>query len=132
VTLTGTVEYGGQRESAVNTVAGLTGVRNVINEIEISYDADPIDVTLLVQDALDRNALISDDSDVVVDTKGNTVTLVAISAGFGSPRATAVLAVLGYRAVNYWLPLIPGGVAYLRLRLKRGDNNSSERAGSTP
>jgi uncharacterized protein (TIRG00374 family) len=60
------------------------------------------------------------------------VTLVAISVGFGSPRATAVLAVLGYRVVNYWLPLIPGGVAYLRLRLKPGDKNSSERAGSTP
>jgi uncharacterized membrane protein YbhN (UPF0104 family) len=25
--------------------------------------------------------------------------------------------VLGYRVVNYWLPLPPGGVAYLRLRL---------------
>ena len=33
-------------------------------------------------------------------------------------RATAVLAVLGYRIVNYWLPLFPGAVAYLRLRLQ--------------
>lgn len=47
------------------------------------------------------------------------VTLVAITVGFGAPRATAVLAVLGYRVVNYWLPLLPGGVAYLRLRLTR-------------
>jgi hypothetical protein len=31
------------------------------------------------------------------------VTLVAISVGFGSPRAIAVLAVLGYRVVSYWL-----------------------------
>jgi len=30
-----------------------------------------------------------------------------------------VLAVLGYRIVNYWLPLVPGGIAYLRLRLQR-------------
>jgi len=45
------------------------------------------------------------------------VTLVAVTAGFGAPRATAVLAVLGYRIVNYWLPLLPGAVAYLRLRL---------------
>jgi osmotically-inducible protein OsmY len=29
----------------------------------------------MVQDALDRNALIVDDSDVVVDTADNTVTL---------------------------------------------------------
>jgi uncharacterized protein (TIRG00374 family) len=47
------------------------------------------------------------------------VTLVAITVGFGAPRATAVLAVLGYRIVNYWLPLIPGAIAYLRLRLRR-------------
>src|SRR5580658_565985 len=45
------------------------------------------------------------------------VTLVAITVGFGAPRATAVLAVLGYRIVNFWLPLIPGAVAYIRLRL---------------
>jgi uncharacterized protein (TIRG00374 family) len=45
------------------------------------------------------------------------VTLVAVTVGFGAPRSTAVLAVLGYRIVNYWLPLIPGAIAYLRLRL---------------
>jgi len=48
------------------------------------------------------------------------VTLVAITVGFGAPRPTAVLAVLGYRIVNYWLPLIPGAIAYLRLRLRSG------------
>ena len=48
------------------------------------------------------------------------VTLVAITVGFGAPRATAVLAVLGYRIVNYWLPLPPGAIAYLRLRLRSG------------
>jgi uncharacterized membrane protein YbhN (UPF0104 family) len=46
------------------------------------------------------------------------VTLVAISVGFGAPRATAVLAVLGYRIVSYWLPLLPGALAYLHLRLR--------------
>jgi uncharacterized membrane protein YbhN (UPF0104 family) len=45
------------------------------------------------------------------------VTLVAVTVGFGAPRPTAVLAVLGYRIVNYWLPLLPGAVAYIRLRL---------------
>ena len=75
LTLTGVVEYGRQREAAELAVAGLTGVRNVRNDIDVSYDADPADVTSLVQDALDRNALIGDNSDVTVDTKGNTVTL---------------------------------------------------------
>lgn len=45
------------------------------------------------------------------------VTMVAITVGFGAPRPTAVLAVLGYRIVNYWLPLVPGAAAYIRLRL---------------
>jgi osmotically-inducible protein OsmY len=76
LTLTGTVNYGSQRTAAELAVGGLTGVRNVKDEIGIDYDAiDPVDVTALVQDALDRNALILDDSDVVVDTTGNTVTL---------------------------------------------------------
>lgn len=48
------------------------------------------------------------------------VTLVAITVGFGSPRTATVLAVLGYRVVNFWLPLLPGAVAYLRLRLTAG------------
>ncbi len=75
LTLTGAVKYGSQRTAAESAVAGLTGVRNIKDDIEIAYDADPFDVTLLVQDALDRYALIPDDSDVAVDTRGNTVTL---------------------------------------------------------
>ena len=75
LTLTGTVSYGAERTAAEDTVAGLTGVRNLSDYIEISNDADPVDVTAYVQDALDRYALIPDDSDVTVDTDGNAVTL---------------------------------------------------------
>ena len=56
------------------------------------------------------------------------VTLVAITVGFGAPRPTAVLAVIGYRIVNYWLPLIPGAIAYLRVRLRRGAAGSTNPA----
>ncbi|QIY93291.1 BON domain-containing protein [Streptomyces sp. S1D4-11] len=73
--LTGVVRYGSERQAAEQAVAGLTGVRGIKNKIEISDDADPVDVTLLVSDALDRNALILDDSEVVVTTDGNTVVL---------------------------------------------------------
>jgi osmotically-inducible protein OsmY len=73
--LTGTVSYGSERAAAELAVSGLAGIRNLKDDIEIGYNADPVDVTLLVQDALDRYALIADDSDVVVDTEGNTVTL---------------------------------------------------------
>jgi osmotically-inducible protein OsmY len=75
LTLTGTVSYGAERTAAEDTVAGLTGVRNLSDYIEIVNDADPVDVTAYVQDALDRYALIPDDSDVTVDTDGNAVTL---------------------------------------------------------
>jgi osmotically-inducible protein OsmY len=75
VTLTGTVPYGTERTAAEQAVTYLTGVRNIKDDIEIGTDADPADVTLDVQDALDRYALIPDDSDVAVDASGNTVTL---------------------------------------------------------
>src|SRR5215831_6794840 len=75
VELTGTVEHGPQRAAAELAVAGLTGVRNVRDDIEIGSDADPADVARIVQDALDRYAVIADDSDVGVYTNGNTVTL---------------------------------------------------------
>jgi hypothetical protein len=71
--LTGTVSYGSERTAAEQAVAYLTGVRNITDDI--SADADPIDVTLNVQDALERYALIPDNSDVAADTSGNTVTL---------------------------------------------------------
>ena len=75
LTLSGTVAYGTQRTAAEKAVAYLTGVRNVRDDIDISAGADQVDVTLNVQDALDRYALVPDDSDVAVDTSGNTVTL---------------------------------------------------------
>jgi osmotically-inducible protein OsmY len=75
VTLTGTVEYGVERTAAEQAVSGLTGVRNVRDEIEVSYDADPVDVDLHVQEALARSALVADDSDVKVTTDGSVITL---------------------------------------------------------
>jgi osmotically-inducible protein OsmY len=75
ITLAGRVRYGTERAAAEQAVTYLIGVRNVKDDIAISTDADPVDVTLNVQDALDRYALIPDDSDVTVGTSGNTVTL---------------------------------------------------------
>ena len=60
VTLTGAVSYGTERTAAAETVAGLTGVRNVWNDIEISYGIDPVDADLHVQEALGRSALVPD------------------------------------------------------------------------
>ena len=75
LTLTGTVGFGAERSAAELAVAGLTGVRNVRDDIEISYDTDPVDVDLHVQEALHRSALVSDDGDVKVATDGSIITL---------------------------------------------------------
>jgi osmotically-inducible protein OsmY len=75
LTLTGHVSSGSLRKAAELAVSRLTGVRNIKNEIAIWADADPVSVTLFVQSALERSALVPDDSDVLVDTRGNTVTL---------------------------------------------------------
>ena len=75
LTLTGTVSYGVQMAAAEQVVAGLAGVRRIRNDIEISVDADPVDVNVHVREALDRYALIPDDSDVTVDINQNTVRL---------------------------------------------------------
>ena len=76
VTLTGTVSYGQERAAAERAVSGLIGLRNVRNDIEVGYDAEsPVDVDLHVQEALDRSALVPDDSDVQVVTKGGTISL---------------------------------------------------------
>ena len=41
--------------------------------------------------------------------------------GFGVNGSLAVLAVLAYRTISYWLPLLPEGLAYLQLRRRVGD-----------
>ena len=75
LTLTGTVEFGVERAAAEQAVAGLAGVRNVRDQIEISYPDDPAEVDLHVQEALARSALVAGDSDVKVATDGGIITL---------------------------------------------------------
>jgi hypothetical protein len=55
------------------------------------------------------------------EPSGNHTYALDSSCGMKIARPpTAILAVLGYRIVNYWLPLMPGAIAYLRLRLSPG------------
>ena len=42
--------------------------------------------------------------------------LITTLHGFGVPEHVAVLGVIGYRLVNFWLPIPIGGLAYLSLR----------------
>ena len=43
--------------------------------------------------------------------------LTSALVGFGTPRGVAVLGVVSYRLVNFWLPIPVGGVSYLSLKL---------------
>jgi uncharacterized protein (TIRG00374 family) len=40
--------------------------------------------------------------------------------GFGAPRAAAILGVLSWRLVNFWLPIPVGGLSYLSFRIWPG------------
>jgi uncharacterized protein (TIRG00374 family) len=45
--------------------------------------------------------------------------LTTMLVAFGSPRGIALLGVVGYRLVNFWLPIPLGGIAYASLRVER-------------
>jgi Lysylphosphatidylglycerol synthase TM region len=42
--------------------------------------------------------------------------MIGAFVAFGMSGPLAVLAVLAYRTISYWLPTVPGVVAYVRLR----------------
>jgi osmotically-inducible protein OsmY len=70
------VQYAHQRAAAERAVRGLIGLRGIRNGIEVTFEIDPADVKQLVKEALERNALVPEDSDVVVNTSDSTVTLI--------------------------------------------------------
>ena len=45
--------------------------------------------------------------------------LIPTLVGFGVPHAQAILAVLGYRLLNFWIPIPIGGAAYASLQWRR-------------
>ena len=46
--------------------------------------------------------------------------LISTIVGFGVPHSQAILAVLAYRLVNFWIPIPSGGAAYASLQWRRG------------
>jgi uncharacterized protein (TIRG00374 family) len=52
--------------------------------------------------------------------------LVPSLVGFGATRGAAIVAVIGYRLVNFWLPIPVGAGAYLSLRVA-GDRKAANR-----
>lgn len=76
LTLTGTVKYRRLRAAAEAAISGLTGVRNVKDEIQIVFDVDPAEINRLVRKALDRHRVVPDNSHVAANITGNMVVLV--------------------------------------------------------
>jgi uncharacterized protein (TIRG00374 family) len=56
--------------------------------------------------------------------------LIGAFLAFGVSPSLAVLAVLAYRTISYWLPTVPGVIAYLRLRHTVGDWRSGKTKGN--
>ncbi|MCL2394221.1 MAG: flippase-like domain-containing protein [Acidimicrobiaceae bacterium] len=54
-------------------------------------------------------------------------TLTSALVGFGTTRAVALLGVLAYRFVNFWLPIPVGGLSYLSLQVDPGHTDPSVR-----
>jgi uncharacterized membrane protein YbhN (UPF0104 family) len=44
--------------------------------------------------------------------------MIGAFAAFGVPGSRALIAVLAYRAISFWLPTLPGIAGYLALRSK--------------
>ena len=42
--------------------------------------------------------------------------MIGAAIGFGIVEGLAIVAVLAYRAIAFWLPTAPGALAYVRLR----------------
>lgn len=53
-------------------------------------------------------------------------TLIALLSGFGTPRGVAILGVLAYRLINFWLPIPVGVGTYVALRVSRGEDATLE------
>ncbi len=81
-------------------MSGLTGVRNVRNDIDISYVIDPVDVDLHVQQALDRSALVPDGSDVRAETKDGVITLTGHVRTWAEHNAVLVAALMARGVID--------------------------------
>ena len=52
--------------------------------------------------------------------------LIPTIVGFGVPHGQAILAVLAYRLVNFWVPIPIGGAAYASLQWRRHSPSQGE------
>ncbi len=58
--------------------------------------------------------------------------LIPTLVGFGVPHSQAILAVIAYRLINFWIPIPIGGVSYASLEWRRGNASGRTANGSEP
>ena len=58
--------------------------------------------------------------------------LIPTLVGFGVPHSQAILAVIAYRLINFWIPIPIGGVSYASLEWGRGNASGRTANGSEP
>ena len=56
--------------------------------------------------------------------------MIGAFVGFGVGAPLATIAVLGYRTISYWLPTVPGVIAYFHLRRSLGTPSEAPDAGA--
>jgi hypothetical protein len=52
--------------------------------------------------------------------------LTSTLVGFGAPRAVAIMGVITYRLLNFWLPIPLGALASLHLKLSPGEKKRTQ------
>jgi osmotically-inducible protein OsmY len=107
VTLTGSVEWHHQRESASRALQGLAGVRGVANTIRIVSKASPADLRRRIEDALRRQAAL-DALGIDIELSDGSVTLRGKVHSLSERRVAeqAVWAAPGVREVHDNLSVI--------------------------
>lgn len=53
--------------------------------------------------------------------------LTSTLVGFGTPRGIAILGVIGYRLVNFWLPIPAGALSYISIRARGASREAKAR-----
>ena len=94
------MSYGPERAATEAAVAGVAGVRNVFDDINILYVIDPVDVDLHVQEALERSAMLPDGSDVKTDTKDGVITLTGHVRTMAEHDAVVATAWMAHRVID--------------------------------
>jgi osmotically-inducible protein OsmY len=87
ITLTGTVEYMGEREDAERAVRHLRGVKGVINQIAIAEkEVEPNEVRAIIEEALERRA-DREAKRIKVTVENGVVTLAGVVRNWAERRA---------------------------------------------